>query len=201
MAFSGFAFLDTETTGIVPVRDSILEIGIVLVDAGYNEIASKHWITKTPGSNGALQDLYKSGDRDDEYVQNMHLTSGLKEDFEAARTKTPSFYVNAITSWLSEHDATGMPMCGNTISFDRNFLRVHYPEIDDAFHYRSIDVSGIREFYRTRYPAVAESVKEKVQEVMGIKDTQHRTISDCRWSMETLRAFDEMSMSQVRYER
>lgn len=201
MAFSGFVFLDTETTGIRPSSNAILEIGIVLVDADYNEIDSRHWITKTPGSNGVLQDLYRSSDRNDEYVQNMHLTSGLKEDFEAARIKTPNFYVNAITSWLSEHDATGMPMCGNTISFDRNFLRVHYPEIDDAFHYRSIDVSSIREFYNTRYPAVAESVKQKVQEVMGIKDTQHRTISDCRWSMETLRAFDELSMGQVNHDR
>lgn len=201
MAFSGFVFLDTETTGITPARDSILEIGIVLVDADYNEIDSEYWITKTPKSDEAMDRLYSSASRDDEYVQNMHIRSGLKEDFERQRSFGAHFYNESIITWLMDRNADGMPMCGNTISFDRNFLRTHYPKIDDVFHYRSIDVSSIREFYKTRYPAVAESVKEKVQEVMGTKDAQHRTISDCRWSIETLRAFDGMSMGQVNYDR
>lgn len=201
MAFSGFVFLDTETTGIKPANNSILEIGIVLVDAGYNELDSKYWITRTPDSIYGMDRLYSSASRDDEYVQNMHIKSGLRGEFEGARNGTPDYWENEIIQWLTERDADGMPMCGNTISFDRNFLNYHYPRINDLFHYRSIDVSSIREFYNTRYPAVAEQVKEKVQEIMGVKDTQHRTISDCRWSMETLRAFDELSMGQVRLDR
>lgn len=198
MAFSGFVFLDTETTGIKPSENSILEIGVVLVDAGYNELDSQYWITRTPGSIYDMDKLYSSASRDDEYVQNMHIRSGLRDEFAGARNGTPDHWENEIIQWLTERDADGMPMCGNTISFDRNFLAHHYPKINDLFHYRSIDVSSIREFYRLRYPAVADSVKDRVEEVMGHKDVKHRTIADCRWSMETLRAFDELSMSQVR---
>lgn len=198
MAFSGFVFLDTETTGIKPSENSILEIGVVLVDAGYNELDSQYWITKTPGSIYDMDKLYSSASRDDEYVQNMHIRSGLRDEFKGARNGTPDHWENEIVQWLMDRDADGMPMCGNTISFDRNFLAHHYPKINDLFHYRSIDVSSIREFYRLRYPAVADSVKDRVEEVMGHKDVKHRTIADCRWSMETLRAFDELSMSQVR---
>lgn len=199
MAFSGFVFLDTETTGINPRTETVLEIGIVLVDADYNEIDSKYWITKTVRSSEVFRQMYARHDYS--YVKEMHVKSGLKEEFEQCREFNRALYVDSITTWLYDRDADKMPMCGNTIGFDREFLKEHYPEVNDIFHYRSIDVSSIREFYNVRYPAVAEKVKGRVEEVMGHKDVKHRTISDCRWSMETLRAFDELSMGQVSLDR
>jgi oligoribonuclease len=40
------------------------------------------------------------------------------------------------------------PLCGNSIGVDRRFLDRHLPELDKYLHYRSVDVSSLKELCR-----------------------------------------------------
>ena len=54
-----------------------------------------------------------------------------------------------------------MPLCGNSIGTDRRFLAAYLPDIEDYLHYRSVDVSTIKELARRWYPDVAGRAPER----------------------------------------
>ena len=47
-----------------------------------------------------------------------------------------------------------MPLCGNSIGTDRRFLAAYLPDIENYLHYRSIDVSSVKELVKRWYPSV-----------------------------------------------
>ena len=72
-----------------------------------------------------------------------------------------------------------VPLCGNSIGTDRRFLAVHLPEIEEFLHYRSIDVSTIKELARRWYPDELSAMQRK--------DSGHRALDDIRESLDELR--------------
>ena len=45
-----------------------------------------------------------------------------------------------------------MPLAGNSIGTDRRFLAAQLPEIEEYLHYRSVDVSTVKELCRRWSP-------------------------------------------------
>ena len=72
-----------------------------------------------------------------------------------------------------------VPLCGNSIGTDRRFLAIYLPEIEEHLHYRSVDVSTIKELTRRWYPGALEATPRKA--------TAHRALDDIRESIEELR--------------
>ena len=54
-----------------------------------------------------------------------------------------------------------VPLCGNSIGTDRRFLSAQLPEVEEFLHYRSIDVSTLKELARRWYPEAYESAPKK----------------------------------------
>jgi oligoribonuclease len=61
-------------------------------------------------------------------------------------------------------NAPKLPMCGSSVGFDRIFTKVNMPTLEDWFHYRSIDVSTIREIASLMNPRVVESAPKSIGE-------------------------------------
>ena len=76
-----------------------------------------------------------------------------------------------------------VPLCGNSIGTDRRFLAAYLPEIEAHLHYRSIDVSSIKELVRRWYPKIGQARPQKTG--------QHRALDDIRDSIEELRYYRE----------
>ena len=72
-------------------------------------------------------------------------------------------------------------MCGNSIGVDRRFLDHQLPELDRYLHYRSIDVSSLKELCRRWYPEVYRARPTKVE--------THRALADVRESIAELRYY------------
>ena len=91
----------------------------------------------------------------------------------------------ATLEFIAEHvpEPRTVPLCGNSIGTDRRFLAVHLPEIEEYLHYRSVDVSTIKELTRRWYPGALEAVPRKA--------TAHRALDDIRESIEELRWYRE----------
>ena len=83
-------------------------------------------------------------------------------------------------AFLREHitEPATVPLCGNSIGMDRRFLTAYLPEIEDFLHYRSVDVSSIKELARRWYPRDAAKAPHK--------KTSHRALDDIRESIEEL---------------
>ena len=98
----------------------------------------------------------------DPFVVEMHTRSGL---LEAIRASTISLAdAGAATlAFIREHAAEpkSVPLCGNSIGTDRRFLAAYLPEIEDHLHYRSIDVSSIKELVKRWYPKVARPAEDR----------------------------------------
>ena len=76
-----------------------------------------------------------------------------------------------------------MPLAGNSIGTDRRFLAAGLPEIEEWLHYRSVDVSTIKELARRWYPEVLAGAPAKVG--------SHRALDDIRESVAELRYYRE----------
>jgi oligoribonuclease len=117
-----------------------------------------------------------------EVVRTMHTKSGLLAAVEASTL--PLADAGAATlAFLREHipQPRTVPLCGNSIGTDRRFLAAQLPEIEDYLHYRSVDVSTIKELCRRWYPGVAEAAPRKAG--------GHRALDDIRESVEELRYY------------
>jgi oligoribonuclease len=76
-----------------------------------------------------------------------------------------------------------VPLCGNSIGTDRRFLATHLPEVEDYLHYRSIDVSTVKELARRWYPGAYTRAPKK--------DGGHRALEDIKESVAELRYYRE----------
>lgn len=168
------AWLDLEMTGLDPSTDVIVEIATLLTDDDLEVVAEGPDLVvgQPPEKMAAMSDV----------VKRMHAASGLA-DAVAASSTTLEQAGEQVMEFLRGHiDEPGtVPLCGNSIGTDRRFLAAHLPELDRFFHYRSIDVSTVKELCRRWFPEALASAPEKVG--------SHRALDDIRESLEELRYY------------
>jgi len=162
------AWMDLEMTGLDPERNVIVEIATIVTDDDLNIVAEGPDLVlgATPEQ---LADM-------EEVVRRMHTSSGLLTAITRS-TVTVDEAAAATIEFLKAHIVApgSVPLCGNSIAMDRRFLRRYAPELDDYFHYRTIDVSTVKElckrWYREQYTARPQKL------------TAHRALDDIRESV------------------
>jgi oligoribonuclease len=167
-------WMDLEMTGLDPATDVIVEVATVVTDDELAIIAE--------GPDLVIHQPDEALERMDPIVVEMHTKSGL---LEAIRTSPISLAdAGAATlDFIRTHvpEPRSVPLCGNSIGTDRRFLATYLPEIEAYLHYRSIDVSSVKELVRRWYPKIAQSRPQKVG--------MHRALDDIRESIEELRYY------------
>jgi oligoribonuclease len=91
----------------------------------------------------------------DQVVVDMHTKSGLLELIKASTVSLDDAGA-ATLEFIKQHvpEPASVPLCGNSIGTDRRFLAAYLPDIENHLHYRSIDVSSIKELVKRWYPEV-----------------------------------------------
>ncbi len=166
--------MDLEMTGLDPDRHVIVEIATLITDDDLTIVAEgPNLIIATPES--ALEGM-------DEVVVAMHTRSGLLDAIRTAATSHDEAR-DATLAFLQEYcgEARTMPLCGNSIGTDRRFLARYMPEIDEYLHYRSVDVSTVKELARRWYP---DAVKNAPRKAGG-----HRAMDDIKESVSELQYY------------
>ena len=158
-------------TGLDPDRHVIVEIATLVTDDDLEIVAEGPdlVVAQPPEALAAMDDV----------VREMHTRSGLLPAIERSTT-TLQEAGEATLAFLREHIAEPgtVPLCGNSIGTDRRFLAAHLPEIEDHLHYRSVDVSTIKELARRWYPDVVAKAPDKAG--------GHRALDDIRESVAEL---------------
>jgi oligoribonuclease len=174
--------MDLEMTGLDPDTNVIVEIATLITDDELNVIAEGPdlVIHATPDQLAAM----------DEVVVGMHTKSGLLPAIEASEIDLAAAG-EATLAFLKQHIPTprSVPLCGNSIGTDRRFLARWLPEIDDYLHYRSVDVSTIKELAKRWYPEAAAAQPRKTG--------SHRALDDILESVAELRYYRESIFRQA----
>jgi oligoribonuclease len=163
-------------TGLDVVRDTIVEIAVLVTDAQLE-----------PLDDGVQLVIHQPEDvlsQMDDFVRKMHTRSGLLPAITAS-TVSLEDAANAALAYVKQHvpEARSAPLCGNSIGVDRRFLDRYMPDLDGYLHYRSIDVSSLKELCRRWYPAVYKERPGKAE--------THRALDDVRESIAELRFYRE----------
>ena len=168
------AWLDLEMTGLDPSRHVIVEIATLVTDDELEIVAE--------GPDLVVHQPQEALAAMDEVVREMHTKSGLLPAITASTTTLEEAGA-ATLAFLQEHIAEpgSVPLCGNSIGTDRRFLATHVPAVEDFLHYRSIDVSTVKELCRRWYPEVLPAAPAKT--------ATHRALEDIRESVAELRYY------------
>jgi oligoribonuclease len=166
--------MDLEMTGLDPARHVIVEIATLVTDDELEIVAEgPDLVVHQPAD--ALAGM-------DDVVREMHTSSGLLAAIEASTTSLEEAGA-ATLAFIRAHvpEPRTVPLCGNSIGTDRRFLALQLPEIEEHLHYRSVDVSTIKELARRWYPGLLEAAPRKA--------TAHRALDDIRESIDELRFY------------
>jgi oligoribonuclease len=165
------AWMDLEMTGLDPTTDVIVEIATLLTDDDLEIIAE--------GPDLVIAATAEQLAQMNSYVTEMHTRSGLLEAIQASSISLADAGAQTL-AFLTEHlpGAGVVPLCGNSIGTDRKFLARYLPAIEAQFHYRSVDVSSIKELARRWYPEALDAQPAKA--------TTHRALDDIKESVAEL---------------
>jgi len=161
-------------TGLDPATCAVVEVASLVTDDDLEIVAEgPDLVVACPVEQLAAMD---------EVVRRMHTSSGLLAAIEGS-TITLDDAGQRTLAFIKEHvpEARTVPLAGNSIGTDRRFLAAHLPDVENWLHYRSVDVSTVKELARRWYPDAYAAAPEK--------RGAHRAIDDIRESVAELRHY------------
>ena len=164
-------WIDCEMTGLDLSVDELVEVAVVITDYDLVPV------------NPGFRIVIKADDavlaQMNEIVRTMHTTSGLLEEIPHGVTLADAEY--QVNEYILKFvpDAQTAPLAGNTIGTDRAFLAKYMPRVDAHLHYRSVDVSSIKELARRWFPRIYFNSPQKAG--------GHRALADI---LESIRELD-----------
>ncbi len=165
-------WIDLEMTGLLPDQDTIIEIATIVTDSDLNILAQ--------GPVMAIHQPKAVLDAMDEWNTRQHGGSGLVDRVlhsEITMRQAEKETIQFLEQWVPKGKS---PICGNSIGQDRRFLVRYMPELEVYFHYRSIDVSTIKELTRRWQPELLEGV---------VKQGSHLALDDIKDSIAELKYY------------
>jgi len=166
------AWVDLETTGLDVDSGNILEIAVMITDKDLNEIDSYSALV----NNNLSIDEIKS--KCDAFVLDMHTKNNLFVDLENEPTITINQITEEVGMFLQKNNATGGPMAGNSIGFDRKFVAKHMPALLGNWSYRNLDVSSFKEWFRLSQGFQLEKT-----------ESDHRALGDIKASIAEMKQY------------
>ena len=166
-------WIDCEMTGLDVVNDALIEIAVLVTDSDLNVIGE--------GIDVVIHASAEKLAGMNEYVTQMHTTSGLITEIPNGMTTSQA--EDAILAYL---ETTGTvagksPLAGNSVSVDRNFIARDMPRLSEYLHYRTVDVSSVKELARRWYP--------KLYFAAPAKTGNHRALGDIQDSIAELACY------------
>lgn len=171
-------WVDLEMTGLDPVEDRILEVGVIITDWDFKEIATYEAAIQV-GPRLVERRMLKGPAK--EFWESVPETRDalIKQNNETARSART--IENELLALLDEHFEKDIPviLAGNSIHMDRKFIEREWPRLNARLHYRMLDVSSWKIVFENKY-----SKKFAKREA-------HRALDDIRGSIEELQYYQK----------
>ena len=163
-------WIDCEMTGLSLEKDLLVEIAVLVTDSDLNVIGEGVDVV----IKASVDDLAGMND----FVTAMHTASGLITEIPQGISIVEA-ELQVIAYLLECGIQPGKsPLAGNSVGVDRSFIARDMPALNDFLHYRTIDVSSIKELARRWYP--------KAYFASPPKTGNHRALGDIQDSIAEL---------------
>ena len=166
-------WIDLEMTGVDPENHVILEIATIVTD-GQLELVAEGPCLAINYPEAVLSNM-------DEWSRSHHQASGLIDRVKTSPLDCGQAEQETLDFLRVHCQERQSPLCGNSIWQDRRFLARYMPALHEFFHYRTIDVSSIKELVKRWYPSLPPFKKEKA----------HLALTDINESIAELRYYRE----------
>lgn len=130
-----YVVLDIETTGLDPIKDSILEIGAIAIDDAFKNVGAYSAIIR-PSMEGYDRLLENA------FVFEMHKKNGLLDAI--GHGLSLSRVDQNLFDWLTQafgFQAKEVIISGFSIAFDHGFIKQQMPLTGSLLSHRMLDVS------------------------------------------------------------
>jgi len=167
-------WLDMEMTGLDPEKERIIEVAVVITEHDLTIVAEGPvLVVHQPDS---LLDAM------DSWNKSTHGKSGLIDRVKAS-TLSESDAEHQLITFMAQYVPAGKsPLCGNTVSQDRRFMFNYMPKLEQFFHYRTIDVSTLKELARRWKPELLKGFEKR---------SKHEALADIYESIDELKYYRE----------
>ena len=168
-------WLDMEMTGLDPERERIIEVAVVVTEPDLTVVAE--------GPVLVIHQPNSLLDAMDSWNRSTHSKSGLTAKVKAS-AMTEEQAQDELIAFLSQYVPAGKsPLCGNTVSQDRRFMFKYMPKLEQFFHYRTIDVSTLKELARRWKPELLKGFEKR---------SKHEALADIYESIDELKYYREV---------
>jgi oligoribonuclease len=165
-------WIDMEMSGLVPERDRILEVAMVVTGADLATIAEAPvFVLHQPDE--VLEAM-------DSWNKSTHGKSGLVDKVRASTLDEATVEARLIEFLKPLVGARIAPLAGNTVHQDRRFMARYMPAFEQYLHYRIVDVSTLKELARRWRPDVLAGLA---------KEGRHEALADVYESIEELKHY------------
>lgn len=168
-------WIDCEMTGLDLGADALIEVAALVTDFDLNVLGE--------GVDVIIKPPAEALDQMDDFVRNMHETSGLLAELDNGTTLADA--EAQVLAYIREHCPEGSrpPLAGNSVGTDRAYLARDMADLTSFLHYRIVDVSSIKELSRHWFPRAYFNSPPK--------RGNHRALADIQESIEELRYYRE----------
>ena len=147
-----YLFIDVETTGLnfqndnsKPRKNRMLQLAYKLYDEQIQtEYASNNFFVKY--TNAELKQIHNEMD---EYVLNMHTSTGLLDKLTSYNTTSLEDIDTHLSNLLDQYSEQKYSLAGNNVQFDYEVVRRYLPKTAAKLNYSLLDVSSIRRAFST----------------------------------------------------
>ena len=167
-------WVDMEMTGLVPERDRIIEVAVIVTNSQL-EFVAEGPVLVVHQEDAVLDAM-------DNWNKATHGRSGLIDKVKQS-TLDEVAAEQILLEFLKQYVPSGKsPMCGNSICQDRRFMARSMPKLEAFFHYRNLDVSTLKELCKRWQPALVKGF---------VKRSAHTALADIQESIDELKYYRE----------
>lgn len=184
-ADANIPWIDVETTGLSAQNDYLLEIACIVTDSQLNVLDKKGYHAIVWYHEKAVETMRAEAHP---VVQDMHDKTGLWGKLNSGK------HLNQIDAelfgYLRQFGRKGMmPVAGNTVRLDMNFIDEHLPKTAGHLGYQMRDVTTVAKLAQAWYPDLPEyekfsdhtamtDIKESIRELKHYRDEVFRPVSE-----------------------
>eukprot|EP00127_Corallochytrium_limacisporum_P004160 Clim_evm105s157 gene=Clim_evmTU105s157 len=177
---SRIIWVDLEMTGLELEKNRIIEMAVVVTE-GDRDLTI---VAESENLVFSCDDAILDGM--DEWCTKHHGESGLTQAVRESKISVTEGEQRML-KFVQEHCAAGKcPLAGNSVGMDRRFLDAYMPKFGKFLHYRTIDVSTVKELVKRWNPELYSQTPAKKE--------SHRALDDIRESIEELRWYGKHSI-------
>lgn len=169
-------WIDMEMTGLDPDTCHVIEIATLITDDNLEIIAE--------GPDIVVHQPDAVMNAMDAWCTEHHGASGLTAAVKASKVSLSAAERETLLFLERYCRPSSSPLCGNSVWQDRRFIDAYMPSLSQFLHYRTVDVSTLKELVKRWYPTL-EMLK---------KTETHRALEDIRESIEELRFYRKSIM-------